>query len=202
MTGYQEWNSSLTRRKGLKPGGQLVTRTPLAPGKPWPRKAPMGRGSVTILGSNVVPLERPAPRAAAKPKRRKPPAPELTFSPEAEALIFQACGSRCFLACWTDPPCWGLLAAHHRQLKGMGGSKRASVHTPSMGVVLCQAHHVQWAHEHPIEAREYGLIIPRNQITLPSTQLRLSPDRGRTWRWLTDDGHMLTEPPPAPVNVA
>ncbi|MDO4920060.1 HNH endonuclease [Kocuria sp.] len=83
---------------------------------------------------------------------------------------------------------------HHRQPRGMGGSKATATNGAANGIVLCGSgttgHH-GWVESHRAEALELGLLVPKNGTRSPH-EVPVSFDGGRTWLFLADDGSRLT----------
>jgi hypothetical protein len=57
---------------------------------------------------------------------------------------------------WPEVECGGRLDPHHVWPTGLYPERRED---PDAMIVLCRAHHVQGVHEHPIRARQLGLLV-------------------------------------------
>jgi hypothetical protein len=183
-TAIPRGTSRLARRVPLGPGaGELASVTRLVP-----------------RDANVVPLHprTPMPLRATSMRRRGAGRREVRqdpgFPPDIKMGIFDRDRGQCVLQGWEGcgwEGCWGTLAAHHRQLVGMGGTSEPRVHVMSAGVVACEGHHVYWVHRHVLAAKVYGLIVPRANGGRPVSRERITFDRGVTWWLLTDDGRRI-----------
>jgi hypothetical protein len=78
---------------------------------------------------------------------------------------------------------------HHRQVRGMGGSKRASVHGLANLVCLCRPCH-DYIHGHPEESYALGFLV-RSGYNPADVPVRVR-QRGRLK--LNDDGSTGREP--------
>lgn len=65
------------------------------------------------------------------------------------ASIRRRDGNRCRIA---GPTCWGPVDVHHVLPRGRGGTS-----VPENLICLCRNHH-SWAHDHPVDARNLGVL--------------------------------------------
>lgn len=82
-------------------------------------------------------------------------------------------------------PADAVLSTQHRQARGMGGTRRASVNAPSNLITLCGTGTTGchgWVEAHPVEARANGWAVA--SWDNPATTPVLTP---RGWVLLDDD---------------
>jgi hypothetical protein len=93
--------------------------------------------------------------------------------------------SRCRDLCeWCDRPLAGQMVRHHRMRKQDGGDRLCNL------VALHDACH-KYVHEHPLEAKDRGFIVPPGG-DLPTVILTRVPIVvGSRSYWLTDDGRRV-----------
>lgn len=109
----------------------------------------------------------------------------------------------CALAGWqvAGIRCSGPLDAHHRMLKGMGGTRRPWRDWLPRLVTLCRSHH-WWAHDKErAKAELAGIIVRRGDgdpAKLTSTAVRYALSATK-WAYLTEDGRAVDCPPPDDV---
>lgn len=118
-------------------------------------------------------MKRTPIRAKRKTPRRRP-APRWSFADwlDAGPFLEARSGGVCE---WCGSP--NQLERHHRKRRRDGGETFSNI------VVLCRDDH-RWAHEHPVRAREVGLIVSvsRDPEQVPFLSRR------REWVWLREDG--------------
>lgn len=90
---------------------------------------------------------------------------------------------------------WG-WSVHHRQPRGMGGTRRPEANTPPWLLVLCGSATTpgschQRAESHRTDAIAGGWLVPRG---LDPTTVAVLIDRGSRWVYLGADGEYLTGP--------
>ncbi len=78
---------------------------------------------------------------------------------------------------------------HHRQLKGMGGTRRPEIHDPSNLLDLGQRCHRPWVHANPANSEVAGWIVPdwRSPLTTPVWTVQPFP----SWSLLLDEDAMV-----------
>jgi len=114
------------------------------------------------------------------------------FTMATRRLILERDGAACVLCGKAYHPAFDSI--HHRQARGMGGSKDPSTNGAANGIVLCGSgttgHH-GWVESHRAEALALGLLVSRHGRQCPD-EVPVSFDGGRTWLYLADDGSRLT----------
>lgn len=92
------------------------------------------------------------------------------------------------------------LDAHHRMLKGSGGTSRPDRDWLPRLVTLCRRHHL-WAHDQARKLAEMaGVIVRRGAYLARLDQIPVRYFLSRTrWALLTADGQAIACPPPADI---
>lgn len=97
-----------------------------------------------------APLRRKTPLTRNRTKRIRP-LRRKTMEPGLRRLVYLRANGRCdCCGAPLHPDAWD---AHHRQLRARGGKD-----TLANLIALRHDHHM-WAHEHPAEAKERGLMV-------------------------------------------
>lgn len=104
-----------------------------------------------------------------KPKARKPSRRSADpVTPETYDLVVRRSGASCEAPLDVHPGdrCRGLLHVHHRLPVSWGGK-------PDVANLLhlCESVH-SWAHNHPVAAITWGLLVPRREGQRPSDPSR------------------------------
>lgn len=93
-------------------------------------------------------------------------------------------------------PSWG-VSVHHRQPRGMGGSRKVHVNAAANLMLLCGSGTTGchgWVESHRREAVTWGLLVPRpglpavTPLFYRKTEWVLLDDDGRIHQWTPDDG--------------
>ena len=122
------------------------------------------------------------------------------FTPkQVRHLFFEREGQRCFYC--RRPLSFNLRGSvvaggwslHHRKGRGMGGTRERM--TCAHGLVLCGTGSTGchgWVTEHPKEAFEYGLCVPKNATTAEYQPQNVRVrDRAGRWFILTEHGRAV-----------
>lgn len=108
----------------------------------------------------------------------------------------------CALAGWrvAGIPCSGTLDAHHRMLKGMGGTRRPWRDWLPRLITLCRAHHT-WVHDKErAKAESAGVIVRRGDGDPAKLDAPVRYVLSATgWARLTGDGQAIDCPAPPGV---
>jgi hypothetical protein len=172
-------SSGLQRRTGLGQGGQL-------------RRTALGRGTGGLHRTSGLCQASGRPKASSKKRTAKKDIPDLSaFSAAVIAAALtrshgwcERCGSG------LGPIRGDHWHAHHRVLRGMGGSQLAQLGEVSNCAVLCASCH-DWVHgtNNRTEAEASGWIVSRYQDPAAIPMLVQLPGRSRrVRRLLTSDG--------------
>lgn len=105
-----------------------------------------------------------------------------SFSDAARAAIYSRDDHRC-IACGRSSP----LTAHHRTARGMGGTSRVDLGSPTNGLTLCGSGTTGchgWVEYHRTQAVALGWLVPEGVD--PATRPYL--DRTYGWRLPLHDG--------------
>lgn len=153
---------------------ELSRRTPLAPGAPLSRTVPLPRSGLKAnAGGHHGPVTKPKRRGAV-------PARILTVLQARSGgvceIVLPGCGHTA-----TDPA--------HRIKQGMGGrhgDAKVAHDVPSNALHVCRWCHTI-CHQQPALAYRRGWMLREHQNPLTERVFY----RG-LWRWLTDDGLVLT----------
>jgi len=107
---------------------------------------------------------------------------ELDVPPATRDLLRQRSRGRCEAARYAAGCTQAATDVHHRKRRRDGGHAIANL------VDLCRACH-RWAHDHPAEARDLGLIVSAFADPAEAPLLVLHRATGERWpALLTDDG--------------
>jgi hypothetical protein len=100
-------------------------------------------------------------------------------------------GDRYCVGCGTTR---GPFHRHHRRIKGAGGDPRPHTSCPCVAVTLCWLCH-SWAHSHPHDAGDRGLIIPASVTEPRLWPVMVHGESGGVTAWATCGGEWVLEAP-------
>lgn len=153
---------TLTRTTGLAPGKGL------SPGKGLTASRGLSRGTGLPRAAEAT-TRPPLARTAPAPRPRKP-----RVAPEVRDAVLARAGGLCEVALTEacrarrrrlDSP--EGTNQHHRRPGGMGGSKRAAIHSPANLLQVCGQGNTSgchgWIEKHRTEAYELGLLVHDGQ---------------------------------------
>ncbi len=163
---------------------EIKRSTPLKPGKPLQRKSALSSApfSASAKHRNSASNQRQPKRTTASPPPRVPAKVRAALAARSEGLceIAQQGCTR-----------WATEFSHRKKL-GIGGRKgaaRAAHDVLSNAVAGCHNCHQVRGHANPRAAYDMGWMLKEHQNPLAIPLLY----RG-SWKFLTDDGRVLTDP--------
>lgn len=144
---YQQWNSSLKRHKGLKPG-ESMQRTPI---KPKPKRKERTEDMPSLRARH---RQEAAQYGLTMPSGHEIELEKLSDIPwHVRRRVLERDSYRC-----QHPECTSgyRITLHHRKRKGQGGSNE-DLHNFA---TLCWDCHINRVHDNPAKAYREGWMVP------------------------------------------